>query len=43
MRAAAHDAAFAKKMGIPQDVAREFAAADAQKRKLRDLKLKQTS
>jgi hypothetical protein len=29
MRAAAHDKAFAKKMGIPQDVAREFTKADA--------------
>jgi len=28
MRAAAHDERFAKKMGIPQSVAREFTAAD---------------
>lgn len=28
MRAAAHDPAFAKKVGIPQTVAREFVAAD---------------
>jgi hypothetical protein len=28
MRAAAHDPKFAKKMGIPQSVAREFVAAD---------------
>lgn len=28
MRAAAHDPQFAKKMGIPQKVAREFEAAD---------------
>jgi hypothetical protein len=28
MRAAAHDKGFAKKMGIPQSVAKEFAAAD---------------
>lgn len=33
MRAAAHDAAYAKKMGIPQSVAREFVQAD--KRKLK--------
>lgn len=29
MAAAAHDEAFAKRMGIPQDVAREFNRADA--------------
>lgn len=29
MQAAAHNKAFAKKVGIPQKVAREFAAADA--------------
>jgi hypothetical protein len=28
MRAAAHNPAFAKKVGIPQKVAREFEAAD---------------
>lgn len=28
MEAAAHDPGFAKKMGIPQSVAREYAAAD---------------
>jgi len=31
MRAAAHDPAFAKKVGIPQPVAREFVAADQAK------------
>lgn len=31
MAAAAHDAEFAKKVGIPQDVAKEFNAADAAK------------
>lgn len=29
MRAAAHDKEFAKRMGIPQDVAREFVSADS--------------
>lgn len=33
MRAAAHDKAFAKKMGIPQSVAREFVKADMAKKK----------
>lgn len=28
MRAAAHDKAFAKKLGIPQSVARDFVEAD---------------
>jgi hypothetical protein len=28
MRAAAHDSSFAKKLGIPQSVAREFVQAD---------------
>lgn len=28
MRAAAHDKGFAKKMGIPQCVAKDFTAAD---------------
>ena len=31
MRAAAHDPKFAKKMGIPQSVARDFVAADKAK------------
>ena len=31
MRAAAHDPAFSKKMGIPQKVAREYVAADSKK------------
>jgi uncharacterized membrane protein len=30
MRAAAHDQEFAKKVGIPQDVAKEFVEADKQ-------------
>lgn len=33
MRAAAHDPAFAKKVGIPQTVAKEFAEADKRKAK----------
>ena len=33
MRAAAHNPAFAKKVGVPQDVAREFAQADRQKKR----------
>ena len=32
MRAAAHDAEFAKKVGIPQGVAREYEAADKRKK-----------
>lgn len=32
MAAAAHDPAFAKKMGIPQKVAKEFNRADKRKR-----------
>lgn len=40
MAAAAHDPKFAKKMGIPQKVAKEFNAADAKtgilKRKKKD-------
>ena len=32
MRAAAHDPKFAKKLGIPQKVAREFVDADKRKR-----------
>jgi hypothetical protein len=35
MAAAAHDAKFAKKAGIPQGVAREFNEADAAKRAAR--------
>jgi hypothetical protein len=35
MRAAAHNAAFARKLGIPQKVAREFVASDKRKRKKR--------
>jgi hypothetical protein len=31
MRAAAHDKSFAKKMGIPQSVAKEFVEADKRK------------
>ena len=33
MRAAAHNRAFAKKMGIPQKVAKEFEKADKKKGK----------
>jgi hypothetical protein len=33
MAGAAHNPAFAKKVGVPQSVAREFAAADAGKPK----------
>jgi hypothetical protein len=33
MAAAAHDPAFARKMGIPQKVAKEFNKADAAKAK----------
>lgn len=36
MRAAAHDAAFARRMGIPQAVAREFLRADKKRRKRRN-------
>lgn len=32
MRAAAHDPEFARKMNIPQTVAREYEAADKRKR-----------
>jgi hypothetical protein len=35
MAAAAHNPAFAKKMGIPQKVAKEFNQADAAKRRRR--------
>jgi hypothetical protein len=33
MAAAAHNPAFAKKMGIPQKVAKEFNRADAKKKR----------
>lgn len=33
MRAAAHNKDFAKKMGIPQSVAKDFEAADKRKKK----------
>jgi hypothetical protein len=33
MRAAAHDKKFAKKLGIPQSVAKEYVAADKAKAK----------
>lgn len=32
MRAASHDKEFAKKVGIPQDVAKEFVEADKKKK-----------
>ena len=32
MRAAAHNRAFAKKVGVPQKVAREFTRADRRKK-----------
>lgn len=32
MRAAAHNPTFAKKVGVPRAVAREFAAADKRKK-----------
>ena len=35
MAAAAHDKAFADKIGVPQDVARDFYRADKKKRKKR--------
>ena len=35
MRAAAHDPAFAKKVGIPQKVARDFVDADSRAKALR--------
>lgn len=38
MRAAAHDAAFARKMGIKQSVAREYEAADKAKAAARSKK-----
>ena len=33
MKAAAHDKKFAQKVGIPQKVAKEYAAADSKKHK----------
>ena len=33
MRAAAHNRAFAKKMGIPQTVARDYVSADKRRKK----------
>lgn len=33
MRAAAHNKAFAKKVGVPQKVAKEFVAADKRKKR----------
>lgn len=33
MRAAAHDPAFARKLGIPQKVAKDFVAKDKRKKK----------
>lgn len=38
MRAAAHNKAFAKKVDVPQRVAREFANADKAKQALRKAK-----
>lgn len=38
MAAAAHDPKFARKMGIPQTVAREYNAADKGKRLARAMK-----
>ena len=40
MRAAAHDPAFAKKVGIPQSVARDFVRADEMKKKMGPRKMK---
>lgn len=34
MAAAAHDPAFAKKVGVPQSVAKEYNAADTGKKKM---------
>lgn len=39
MRAAAHNPAFAKKVGIPQDVAKEFESADEGKKRTRSDKI----
>ena len=33
MRAAAHDRKFAKRLGIPQSVAKEYVAADKRKKR----------
>jgi hypothetical protein len=38
MAAAAHDPAFAKKVGIPQSVAREFYRADQRKARRKSIK-----
>ena len=38
MRAVAHNPAFAKKVGIPQSVGREFAVADKRKAYAKALK-----
>ena len=38
MAAAAHDPAFAKKMGIPQSVARDFFRADQRKARRQSIK-----
>lgn len=38
MAAAAHNRAFAKRVGIPQTVAREFFAADQKKKKKKKAK-----
>lgn len=38
MQAAAHDPAFAKKMGIPQSVARDFFRADQAKARRQSIK-----
>ena len=40
MEAVAHSSEFAKKVGVPQRVGREFAAADAGKMKTRRAKTK---
>ena len=40
MRAAAHDPAFAKRMGIPQGVAREYVSADRSKSRAKALRRK---
>jgi hypothetical protein len=39
MRAAAHNAAFARKAGVPQHVAREFVEADKRKAKAKSGRL----
>lgn len=43
MAGAAHDPAFAKKVGVPQDVAKEFNAADAKTGILRRKRKKGTT